>query len=423
MNLDLLKKLNINKQTPLIVSVSGGVDSVVLLNLLIKNNYTPIVVHFNHHTRDNTLLEQQLVEKISKDNNLKLYVYNFHYKNKENFQNEARNFRHSKLKKVAKLHNTKYILTAHHLDDLAETVLMKITRGSNLYGYAGIHDVLNKDNFIFLKPLLFYPKDEIVKYANLNNINYLTDDSNLDTTYLRNRYRHTILPIMKQENPNLLYQFKDYNNILTNTFNFIRKYSKAFIKDNIINLKTLIKEDQVIINEVIIILLENYNIEFNKNLIKDLTNILLNNRPNLTYTLNNKYIFVKSYNKAYIENKQSNIKFTTTLNKEITKLPNMKKITFLNNVSDKTKNTHKLCYNEIRLPLIARTRLDGDLLQFNFGRKKLKDFLIDKKIPKLKRDKLVIITDSNNTILWVEGIYTNNTLGSLNEIYFEIGDI
>src|SRR5690625_2612970 len=280
MKLDLLKKLNINKNKPLILSLSGGVDSIVLLDLLLKDNYNVIVVHFNHQTRKGNVLEEKLVKDLSKENNLKHYVFNFKHNNLNNFQNEARIFRHDKLKELANIHKTPYILTAHHLDDLAETVLMKITRGSNLYGYAGIHDVLIKDNYTFLKPLLFYSKDEIVKYATLNNLKYLTDESNLDTKYLRNRYRHTILPIMKQENPNLLNQFKDFNTILTNTFSFIRSYSKKFIKDNVINVKKLIKQEIIVVNETIIILLENYNIEFNNNLINDLTNLLLNNRPN-----------------------------------------------------------------------------------------------------------------------------------------------
>lgn len=417
----VLNKLKINKDTPLIVSVSGGVDSMVLFNLLVKFEYKIIVVHFNHHTRDENLLEKKLVEDTAKSNNITYYTFDYNH-NGGNFQEQARKFRLKKLREVAKKHNTTYVLTAHHLDDLAETIILKIVRGSNLYGYAGIQPVTKIDSFTYIKPLIELSKKEIITYANKNDVKYLDDASNFDIKYARNRIRNAVLPILKQENDQVLNKFLQYSELLTESYNFIKKYSYQFILDNKIDISNLIKEDNIIIKETLAILLEQNKLKFNQNTLNKLINILKSKKPNLKYNLSNNYKFIKSYNQAYIQKNVETKPFRIELKNGINMLPNMKKITLLNNVSDSKGLASKICYNEISLPLIARTRIPGDVLMFNYGRKKLKDFLIDKKIPLNKRDDLVVITDSNNIILWVEGCYTNNTIGQQNTIYIELGE-
>jgi|SRR5690554_199550 len=420
--LNLLKQYNIDKNTPLIISVSGGVDSMVLLNILATNKYKAIVVHFNHQTRKENDLEEQLVRETAKNYNLGFHVFKFEQAS-GNFHEQARNFRIKKLEEIAIKYKTSYILTAHHLDDLAETVLMKITRGSNLYGYAGIHEYVKINDFIFMRPLLSYSKKEIIAYATKEKINYLDDSSNFELHYTRNRIRHTVLPILKQENPQVLNKFKDFQNSLTESYNFIRKYTSKFIdSNNKINTKTLINEDLLIKREAIVMLLEKHQITFNKQTLDNLLNLIDSVRPNLTYNLSNNYHFVKSYDYIYITNKSLKEPFEVVLDKKVNLLPNMKKITFLTNLSHNSKFNHKICYNNISLPLIARTRINGDVLMFSYGKKKLKDYLIDLKIPLTKRNELIVLTDSNNTILWVENIYNNQTLGNKNELYFEIGE-
>lgn len=420
--LDLLNNYNIDNKTPLVLSVSGGVDSMVLLNILSVNKYNLIVVHFNHQTRKENEQEEQLVRETAEKHNFKFHVFKVDT-NSGNFHEQARNFRYDHLKQIALKYKTPYILTAHHLDDLAETVIMKITRGSNLYGYAGIHEYVKQDDFIFIRPLLNYSKKEISIYAQNNKVAFLDDDSNFEQHYTRNRIRHTILPILKQENPQVLKKFKEFQTSLTESYNFIRTFSNNFIdSNNKIDITSLLKQELLIKRETIVILLEKYQITFNKNTLDTLLNILESDRPNLTYNLSDDYLFIKSYNQIFITKDLETITFEVILNKNDNHLPNMKKITFLNNLSDNNKFNHKICYNNISLPLIARTRKNGDVLMFSYGKKKLKDYLIDLKIPRIKRDELIIITDSNNTILWVEDIYTNQTIGSENEIYFKIGE-
>lgn len=419
--LKVLDDLKIDKNKPLIVAVSGGVDSMVLIDLLYKAKYKVIITHFNHQTRKENEKERDLVISYAIDKNIPYFVYSLKIRS-GNFHEKARNERYLKLKEVAKTHKTKYIVTAHHLDDLAETVLMKITRGSNLYGYAGIHKIVNEDDFIYLKPLLENTKQEIIDYAFKNEIKYLEDTSNYKDSYMRNRYRHTIIPIMKQENSNLLNSFNNYHNQVANAFNYIRKNAIKHLDGLKIKLNTFNKQDIAIKNEMIAYLLEQYEIDFTYDLVIKINQILSNNKPNQTYNLSRNYVLIKSYNEAFIEEKTNKISFEVPLKMKENTLPNMKKITLLNNISHNNINKIKICYNELTLPLIARTRKNGDVVKFKYGHKKVKDLLIDLKIPRHLRDDLIVITDSSNTILYIENAYLNETLGNKNNIYIKIGE-
>lgn len=422
----MLKAINfitnqrITTKTPMVVSVSGGVDSISLLHLLKLYNYNCIVVHFNHHMRKGNDDEAKLVSDYANRYHYPFHLFDINVES-GNFQNEARKLRHLHLKEIAVKYKTKYILTAHHLDDLAETIIMRLTRGSNLYGYAGIHPITDSDGFLFLRPLLEYSKQDIIKYANNYHLEYLDDESNYLSHYTRNRVRLNIMPILKQENPKVLDKFYDFHQIISRSFSFIRKYSYSKISDDLtIDINNFLKEETLIQDEIIAILLDNYKIESSFNLINDLKSLLKSKRPNLSYNLNNQYLFIKSYNEAYITLNTPKNSFEIALKKTENILPNMKKLTFLDDNESLSENAIKLCYNKITLPLIARTRKDGDVLEFDFGSKKLKDYFIDKKIPRNIRDEILIITDSKGVILYVDGIYLNNTLGNNNYLSFRI---
>lgn len=407
-----------NKQT-IILSVSGGLDSMALLHLLKSYNYKVVVVHFNHQTRENNLKESLLVKELSDDYNYPFHLFDLDIKG-GNFQATARELRYEHLRNIAKKYKTKYIATAHHLDDLAETVLMKITRGSNLYGYAGIHGIYEEKGFVYLKPLLSYSKKELKEYVLNNDVKYLEDESNYLDYYMRNRIRNTVIPILKQENANFLNKIYDYHSILKNSFDFIRKYANNYIVDNKVNLSTFLEQDLIIQDEILVVLLEPLNINLSQNLLNDLRSLINSPRPNLSYDLSNNYLFIKSYDNLFVKEKIVNTNFRVTLDKEINTLPNMKNVTFLSDNKAIPKKSVKICYNKLSLPLIARTREDGDTIKFTYGSKKLKDFFIDKKVPKHLRDELIIITDNENNIIYVENYYINESLGKEKKLLFII---
>lgn len=419
---NLLKIFNIDKDNKIIVAVSGGIDSMVLLSFLKNQEYEPIVVHFNHNTRDTNKRDESLIKSYCENHNIKYHIISIKV-TKGNFQSEARDLRYQNLKLIADKYNTSYIATAHHLDDLAETVLIKITRGSNLYGYAGIHPIFSENGYTFIRPLLHISKLEIKKYQEFNEIPYFDDESNLEDTYLRNRYRHTVIPILKQENEQFLNKVLTYHHQLGDAYSFIKKEANKYIVNNNVDLNIYKTLDLVLQNEVIAILLSKYNLDTSYDTVTKIRTMLLNDTTNNTYDLKDNYKFIKTYNNIYIIKEEKSLDFTVLLDEKELFLPIVGKITFLDSNVKSDDNINEICYNILTLPLIARTRKQGDILTFPYGRKKLKDHLIDLKIPPHERERLWMITDNDDNILWISNnVYVNKTMGSNNVIKFIIGE-
>ncbi len=411
-----LKHIN---QKKMVLSVSGGVDSMVLLDILYHQHYQIEVVHFNHQKREQSNQEVVMVQTYCEKRGIPFHYFLLEFDDTGNFQSQAHQLRQHYLLDVAKEIKSKYILTAHHLDDLLESILIKITRGSNLLGYAGMQPIYEKAGMHYVKPLLYAKKQDLINYATKHKIPFMHDASNDENNYLRNRYRHAVSPIMKQENPQLLEQIKQYNYQVSEAFNFIRKTSIKTIIDHQIDLNIFKTLDRAIQSDMIAYLLEKNNIELNFDKLTSIKNMLLSKNPNQTYRLNQNLVFIKAYHKAYIDQYMTCDPVFIKLKNGKNTVENVEFFTFLDETSIKAEEFTKLCYNELAFPLWLRHRLNGDMLSFSYGHKKLKKLLIDQKVPMQKRDQLWILTDNNNQILWVEDYYLNQTLGQTKTLYFK----
>ena len=393
----------LDKNKLYVIAVSGGIDSMSLLDLLIKNNYNIVVAYVNHNMRKDTYKDEELVENICRKNNIRLEKIKFNYSKDSNFHDEAHNFRYNFFKKICKKYNTNNIITAHHGDDLIETILIKIFRGSNLYGYSGFEKIETKDNYTYYKPLLEYSKEDIKEYARKNNIEYLEDSTNLEDHYLRNRIRHHILPLIKKETN--INKFIEYSNILKESFNYIRNKSKQIV--NNLTLDEFLKQDDIIKKDIINYLFEQYNIKSNNNKINDILKILENNKPNPYYNIGNNYLLIKEYNNIKIikDNNETKNNINIIINKNEQYQDNNNFFYFS---SKNTKNNIKICYNKLQFPLHIRTRQDGDIIRFKNQTKKIKKLFIDLKIPKLKRDQILLVFDHNNNLIWIPELNIKN---------------
>lgn len=416
----LQNEIKIPLKEKLIVSVSGGADSMFLLSILKDSGYKLEVVHFNHMLRDQSKIEADLVRTYCEQHHISFHYYLIEI-GEGNFHHQAHHLRLHYLKDTAKITKAKYILTAHHLDDLLENILIKLTRGSNLLGYAGMQLNHTIKGLTFVKPLLYTSKEEILTYIKENNIPYLNDESNDLDFYMRNRYRHTIVPIMKQENPKLLNQAAQYHKQISLAFKFIRKTTIQTLNGGTtIDLNIYKSLDEVIQEDIIAYLIEKKNLNLSFDLIQKIKLLLLQDKPNLTYPLSSHYYVVKAYDQAFIKriNTPKNIKIQVSEGEN--KLANKDNFTFLTNSNTHTEDLEKLCYNKLAFPLWLRHRENGDKIAYKFGHKKLKDLLIDKKIPMEKRDALWVLTDNDNQILWVQDLYRNQMLGDKHCIYFQL---
>ena len=197
----LINKIKLNKQDKIVVGVSAGPDSMALLYILKelkeKIGFALIVAHINHNIRPESKEEETFLNKYCQDNNIVFESMTITHYGDDNFHNEARNIRYRFYDDVINKYQAKYLMTGHHADDLMETILMRMVRGSSLRGYAGFSISSKKNNYIIVRPLINVTKEEIEFFAKKNNIPYRIDKSNYKDKYTRNRYRMNILPFIK----------------------------------------------------------------------------------------------------------------------------------------------------------------------------------------------------------------------------------
>ena len=412
----ILKNLLPIKDEYIVVGVSSGPDSIALLHMLQNNlNKKIVCAHVNHNVRKESEEEEKYLQKYCQDNNLLFEVMKITKYTENNFENEARKKRYKFYEKILKKYNSHTLFLAHHGDDLIETVLMKIIRGSNLEGYAGIKLYSYLDNYTIIRPLISLTKQEIITYNKENNLKYYLDKTNEDTTYTRNRIRKKITPLLKEEDSNIHLKFLKYSNTLEEYYNYIeyltKEKMKKIIKNNIINNDLLKKEHPFMKKNIVFYLLsEIYN---NKsNIIKDkhiegIIKLSNSNKPNQFINLPNKYIAKKEYNKIIIE-KKDNKNIQKDYKIELKDMVEINGFTIkkVNKIDTDGNNVCRLNSNNITLPLYIRNKKDGDYIEIkNLGnKKKLKEIFIENKIPKDKRNTYPILVDNNDNILWIPNI-------------------
>lgn len=387
----------------ILVALSGGVDSMSLLYILNSLGYEVVVAHVNHKKRLDSEMEEEAIINLCKKLNIICEVLHLEHLD-GNFQSKAHTRRYEFFRQIAKKYNIKYLATAHHADDNIETILLNIMSGSNIYGYGGISMKLELDDITIIRPFLCLSKAEIKNYASKNNIKYYEDYTNQEDDYKRNRLRHHVIPILKEECPNILNKITSYSSQLHSSFEYTRAISIDYLNknkdtidiDSFNNLHSYIKYD------ILCLLLEKYNIERSLNLIEDLIDVCTSLKPQIEYNLKNNLIFKKVYDKAFITNNIKSNNYEYILNNDSDIAENENFIFYFSKTLTKDYTYYiKLCYNKIAFPLTIRNKKDGDEIHMSYGHKKVKDLFIDKKITKEERERIPLVIDSNNSILWV----------------------
>jgi len=238
-------KLNNIKEDRILLAISGGVDSVFLLDLLLSSNIKPILFFINYNPDDNSNSREEICKEISRKKNIELISKTI-YLNSKNFESKARKKRYDLLNCYANDNNIDWILTAHHKDDQLETLYMKYEDNADWISFLGIRETYNK----IYRPLLNVTKKTIIEYANVNKLNWFDDISNKNLNFRRNKLRAKKIPIIKDEYPELVEYLFNENSKCIERFNLLKveinKYLKLYVK----NQK---KEYSCISNDVIMI--------------------------------------------------------------------------------------------------------------------------------------------------------------------------
>lgn len=193
-------KNDLKQIAPVVVAISGGVDSMLLLDMVRKTLSVDeyVVAHFNHHIRE-TNEEEYLIADYCKKYGIVFHIgHGQNLRDMSNQENEARNQRWNFLERVAKEHKIKTIATAHHKNDLIENFIMQIMRGNDIRSCPMTKET-SKNGFVRYKPFLDVFKHDLIASANRNHVKWVEDETNNDIDYTRNLVRHVILPAMMKD--------------------------------------------------------------------------------------------------------------------------------------------------------------------------------------------------------------------------------
>lgn len=412
------EKFKFSKGDTIVVGCSTGPDSMALMDMLIKvrdkYNLFLICAHVNHNVRKESYAEATFMQEYCKDNNVifeSMIIENY---GDDNFHNEARNIRYNFFEKVVNKYSAKYLMTAHHGDDLIETIMMRIVRGSNLNGYSGFKRVVDMGNYSLVRPLIDFTKDELLKYDEENNIQFFIDSSNSKPKYTRNRYRKVVLPFLKEEEPNVHKKFLKFSENLVQANEFIEKErNKALnkvLENGKIDILKFLDLDPFIQKEILYFLMEVYYqddlILLNDRHISLLFNVINGSRKNVVVNLPNEVLAVREYDKFFLRKEMDELTSYEIEFSDSVDLPNKHSIKKLISCDENSNNICRLSSEEVQLPLIVRTRKLGDKIYIKGmnGSRKIKDVFIDSKISKSSRDLWPVVVDSLDRVVWIPGL-------------------
>ena len=240
-----------NKEAKIVVAVSGGPDSVCLLDMLnqLKDKYALelIVAHINYNLRGkDSDADEKFVLDLAKRYDLEVLVLRPKIKTKKNLENNLRNIRYAFFEKIRKERDYDWIAVGHNLDDQAETFLQRLIRGAGMRGLCG----MQFKNGRIIRPLLGFSRREILEYLKARKLAYRTDKTNRENIFLRNRIRHQLIPYLEKNfNPKFketIFQTaislgEDYALIENLAEDFFQKNSSLSVKKILLVSKSLQK--------------------------------------------------------------------------------------------------------------------------------------------------------------------------------------
>lgn len=407
----------IEENDKIVVGFSGGPDSVFLVEMLVKLreniNFDMVLVHINHLLRgENSDGDEIFSLDYGKKKGLQVFSrkINITELGKDmglTLEEAGRKARYDLFKEIFEKTGANKIALAHNKDDQLETFMFRLIRGAGLEGLEGI--VAKRD--IYIRPISEIYKKDIVEYLNENNISYRIDETNLENEFTRNSIRLDLIPfIEKRYNPKfkdklyfLIEEIREANRVLEMKF-------EQYMVNNKLSIKKLKQLDKYLLSKVLIQYLYSYGIEVSRKKIQLIEDILYKGGSK-DISLNREFILKKDYDFLGIE---KNTKKEDNCIKEV-ELEVPGQITFGDYIIEAVLSNEILYdkqnfYTSLKKgdKLKIRSRNDGDrMIPIGMiSEKKVKDILINEKVPKEKRDTIPLVLH-NEEIVWIAGIKGN----------------
>ena len=399
------------KQKKVLLAVSGGLDSMVLLHLFQQLHYEIGVAHCNFQLRGlESFEDQNFIQNYAEANSLPIFITQFDTQAfaqdyKLSIQVAARELRYNWFYELLETQNFDYVLTAHHADDNLETFLINLSRGTGLDGLTGIPEQNDK----VIRPLLAFSRQEMEAYAKQNAIQWREDSSNASDKYLRNKIRHDVVPILKELNTDFIASFQKTQEYL--------QQAQVMVEDaSIMVYQQVAKEvgEEIHFDLKKLKPLPNYK-SYLYQWLREFGFSAWDDVYDLVDSQSGKQIFSSHFrllkNRDYLvlcplDFTDSKREYFITKNQKEVKVPLNLSICKVTDISDTTIESIFVDEMKLEFPLVLRRWKEADSFQ-PFGMKgkskKVSKFFKDEKLSLIEKEKTWLLC-SNNQIVWIVGM-------------------
>ncbi|MES2811514.1 MAG: tRNA lysidine(34) synthetase TilS [Bacteroidota bacterium] len=398
--------LSFLKGKKLLLAVSGGLDSMVLVDLFQRLKYPIGIAHCNFQLRDvESFGDQEFVKTYADTHKIPVYSTLFDTKSyasdyKLSTQVAARELRYNWFYDLLANEGYDFLLSAHHADDNLETFLINLSRGTGLEGLTGIPE----QNEQIIRPLLVFSRVEIESYAKENNIQWREDSSNASDKYLRNKIRHDVIPLLKELNPTFLAAFQKTQSYLQEAQNMVEDAAQLIFQQVVEE-----KEDGMYIDLHKLQQLDNYK-SYLYQWLKDCGFTAWEDIYDLVDAQSGKHVFSETHRllkdrttlilSEILENEEISVSIAE--NTSAVNFPIKLQFSDQNHISNASNSTIFVDKLSLKFPLTIRKWQEGDYFYPSgmHGKKKVSKYFKDEKFSLIDKENTWLLC-SDNQIIWI----------------------
>lgn len=406
----------LGEYSKVIVGVSGGADSVALLDILHALNYECVVAHCNFHLRgEESNRDAFFVEELCQRYNLKYERIDFDTEvyaeiHSISIEMAARDLRYNWFEQLRIIHMADRIAVAHHRDDSVETILLNLVRGTGIRGLTGI----SPQNGYVVRPLLCMSREDILSYLKERRISHVEDSTNNEDLYTRNKIRLNIIPLLESINPSakesIMRTAENLRQVETIYRYYIEQVKSDILNEDCIDIQKLIRyiEPEAVLYEI----LSPYN--FNPATVRQIFESLISQPGKIFYSDTHKLVRDRD---SYIIKKKENLtidSYTVQENDSVITFPLQMNIQIIEPddefLIEKDKDILYLDKSKVSFPLTIRRWKQGDwFIPFGMkGKKKVSDYFSDNKFSIFDKEEAWLLCSIKDEILWIVGERTDD---------------
>ncbi|WP_295731712.1 tRNA lysidine(34) synthetase TilS [uncultured Limosilactobacillus sp.] len=401
---------------PLIVAVSTGVDSMALLHVLktLVPTKQIVVAHVNHHLRQQSQREEQFLRQVCRQWGIKLVVDQWRHHPDHGIEAAARQERYQFFARVMNQERAPYLLTAHHENDLAETMLMKLIRTGDVAEVVGLQESRPFADGKLIRPLLGTPKTSLIQYAKRHHIRWYEDETNHQDLTFRNRIRNHYLPELERENPRVVEHLRQFHNQLSELLvlknELITQLLPKMIQDGQLNLIEYQKHSRVTRQWLLRSWLNSQQIfDLPQQQLQQIDHFLCNpQRPSSLIAVGEGRQLIKDYQQAKLKmvdnlsmKARKNGGFMVKFDRWYSEPYGQQWGIFAH---PQSQTVAELWLMKNQLPLQVRPWQPADRIRLKSGNHQaVRRILIDQKVPLNQRQQRLVVVDQQGQVLWLIG--------------------